>query len=360
MHKDAVFADAFARACQHAGRLRAAGWDETDIHEALRRDNIDAGLPLTMRRIERIARWIATKPAGRSTPSRQAPDPTFVRWIRDARDQAAMLLSHGRFGRSCHAVFLALLTIMEKTGNLTVTASCRELAEVTGYVYKTVSRAVQALTHANSKGIPVLLRVYIPLRRVLSHPNGRRLFLPANSYTLRHSGATEKGAKKTHTKNTPRGGVDCVSVAPFLPDTFRGKRGLPRTRFAALQAIEHGGVRTARDLVEACGVCLRTARAALQDLMRVGLIAKSEGTYRRTDESLAAAAERLGSTGTADRRRAEHEWEREKLVDRLLKRGGRLRTRPKPPPAPVWEGIDATNEQPFKQAASFKPRKKQR
>src|SRR6266446_7278679 len=96
-HKpDNAFDSAFARACRIAGRLRAEGRDEDDILDSLQRDNRAEGMPLTGQRVKRVARWISTKPAGRSS-HKKTSDPTFERWIHEAREQAAGLLSRGPF-----------------------------------------------------------------------------------------------------------------------------------------------------------------------------------------------------------------------------------------------------------------------
>jgi hypothetical protein len=361
------FADVFADACQRAGRLRASGWDEDAIADALQHDNLAQGMPLTPRRIARIARWIGRKPPGVSARSR-TPDPTVQSWLAHARCNAETLLHYGVYGRTCHLVFLALLSIMEKTGSLTVFASCRDLAEVTGVSRATIADALNTLSgtpgcrqprsrtqSAGARTIPVLLSAYRP-RRTLSSRH-TRLFLPANSYTLRH-GATER-----HTQNTLWGGAECPSVAPCLPAAFRGKRGLPRTRWLALHVIATQRVSSAAQVRALTGMALRTAKVSLQDLVHERLIEKRDGIWCRTAETLDAVAERRGSQGTADRQKAEHAWQRESVIDRQIKRGGVLRLRSKPAPSPVWEGTDTTAERPLKMAASFKPvrtRKKKR
>jgi hypothetical protein len=347
-----LFSTAFDRTCRTAGHLRAAGRDEDDILAILQENNRAHGMPLTPRRVQRIARWIATKPAGRRSPTRQVPDATFLLWLQQARDTA---FPRGTFSRrTCRTVFLVLLGIMERTGSLTVSASCREVAELTGFRFKTVARALHTLSHPNRRGIPVLLRCFTPHRSIHPHPDGKRLFVPANAYTLLHNA---KGAKKTQSCTPPDVSSVCVSFAPFLPDAFRGRAGLSKTRWYALVAVKAGGVKTAKELATVLGVCLRTAKACLHDLRAEGLLAKAEGVYRCTGTSVEEVAQRRGSAGQLAKQKAEHDWQRERLIDRLVKQRGRLRRRAKPAPDPVWDGedfcTDAEERQVFKRAASF-------
>jgi hypothetical protein len=154
-------------------------------------------------------------------------------------------------------------------------------------------------------------------------------------------------------------------VPPVGHDVFR-HRALGKSCQLALAAVASWSIHSAGELAEREPLLsVDAAWRALARLRKCGLLCKA-GIYRVTGRAADVVAQEHGTLGVGERQRKQHQHERERFREAVengaLQPGfgkKRLHVVPQDAPDPVWEGIDATNEQPFKQAASFKPRKKQ-
>jgi hypothetical protein len=198
--------------------------------------------------------------------------------------------------RTLKTIFLALVSIFEQEKGLTAPASYPQLVELTAHGRWTIKRALKALRLPGFA--PFLLTVspapYVVRSRVDSRGKTRR-YLPANSYTLHVKQGATMSPLCIHPHCGSRGG----SQLHHLRDAFREK-GLPRTRWLALQAIAGGKVKSAKELGKIVGCCVNTARGCFRDLQAEGLVQKGAKAWGLTRGSVVAKLDRIARRrGTA-------------------------------------------------------------
>jgi len=182
---------------------------------------------------------------------------------------------------------------MLKLGSTEVNESVRDLSLLTGYSKQTISRCLRALagrTVSDRCGKPPVLLSCRKSNRYRLVPGKLAVF--SYTYTLLRD-YDKRGQPFSH-----HTGGDCVSPnVVVLPDAFRSRRGLPKTRWAVLQAVEAGAYRSATALAEVAGCHPRTVQRALHDLQVCGLVAKVAGVWGRTEKLLETVAAELGLAG---------------------------------------------------------------
>lgn len=340
----------------YAAALRARGYNEEEIYLRLIAANRERCDPPLDRRgehdLRRIATWIARKPAGVVRSGIASED--VQRAIEQARSVVLSFPWRGCFARTCRDVLLVLLSWMEQINKTRIFASARELAELSGYSWKTVARALRALSGKDRhRSVPVLLyRFPVDCREDPKH---------ANTYSLRRHNIAELTHPYVKENQWERG---CVKMAMF-PDAFRGKRGMSKSCARALEAIETQTVRSASDLADKTGLTLHTAQRSITALRAEKLIEKHGRHWLRMAATLEETARRRGTFGYTKAQKIRHQRDRD-IYHGLVSgpRGGlgKLKliaatlhdTKGKPRqdlPEPLWEpGL--------KQAASWKPYRK--
>lgn len=249
----------------YAGALRARGKDFEDIHAELLRVNRErCDPPLSSTRelndLQRIAKWVASKPAGRLKSG------VWQDGHQERLEQA--FLSHashqwrGTFARTCQLVSEYMLGLMQCTQKITVDVSTRDAAEIVGYSRATVARALRVLSgryRRHTTQIPVFFTYQRPARRG-----------DAPTFSL-----SKKIPILTHTvlPHTPSVLV-CLKKRSFVHDAFRGKKGLSKTCLLVLNVIEETPNRTAKEVAMRAGACVRTVEKCLTQLKAEGLIEK--------------------------------------------------------------------------------------
>lgn len=349
----------------YAAALRARGKDEDEILLALltaNRERCDPPLNHHQQRdLKRMAKWIAQKAPG--TVHSNVANETLTLACERAFSFLDTFPWRGRFAQTCRVVYSALLVLVTRTNKGVqkerLDVSCRTLANMTGYSWKTVARALRALSGTDRhKAVPVLLYRFVPETR-LQHrtTDPDELFLVANSYVLRNSPSL------THTIVEERnsGRSVCVNVGEKVGevhDVFRGKRGLSTNYKLALDSVEREKVKSARQLAVKVNLSEKTAERALTVLKREQLIEKREGYWQRTAVALDDVARRRGTLGYRTVQRIEHERDSDTYMDVLtsaprmgkLKLIGLERREATEPPELHWESE-------FRQAAHWKPKR---
>jgi len=198
----------------------------------------------------------------------------------------------GRTALTDKAVFQAVLSIARRTGKLSdIFASSREIAEMSGYTFKTASTAL--------KRIP-----FLSILRKDVDP-----FTPA-IWEIKTPTQILSDATKLHIPTHSPG----IGAGALNHDLFR-YRGIGKTGREILSALGSDWL-SVRDLSALSNINRRTVERKIDPMKRAGLIeVKGKGygrLIRRIDNAdLTKAAEVIGTAGTAEKQRARHKAERQ-------------------------------------------------
>lgn len=220
------------------------------------------------------------------------------RWVEELRSLSMRDAWGGQAGNSDRLVLDALLDVAHEQRSTLVTIGVRNLSEATGVGRTTVSRALKRLA----------ARGYLT---VAQESRGEH----AHRYRL-----TTPNRDLSGTPSLPDRGVD-----PRVPPVHLSRLdafapgALGRTAARVLAALDVSELLTAVEVAEFLGLTPRTVRRALDHLLAVGAVVRlprdrktSVWAARPVEEiDWDEVAEAYGTTGTADRRRAEHDRHRE-------------------------------------------------
>lgn len=309
------YADDHAALCALAGAAVAAGWAFAEWEAWVTADprrGLTASYVLREKRRGRevlrsdyrrrrlLSRaWQAAEDLAQDRPA--FADPLQVRaWVEDLRRQSYADAWGGQAGNSDRLVLDGLLDLALSQRTTVVTASVRDLQARTGVTRTTVSRALDRLGR----------RGYLTKAQ---EARGEE----ANRYQLRKPNRYLGG-----TPSLPHRGDD-----PRVPPTTLSRsdafapRALGRSAARVLAALDPLETRTPAEIAAGLGLSPRTVRKALDALLAVGLVVRLRRDGRSwawacrddldLDATLAEIAEAYGTAGTAERRLAEADAQRE-------------------------------------------------
>lgn len=245
-----------------------------------------------------------------------------LRWLSQAWDSASeWVLSHdndagklaqslrqwalarpwrGRGASSERCVFIAHCDIVAGCGQDPHGASVRQLAELTGMIWRTVARANRRLVDTG------LLELVTPATAALSHV---WQLLPPDDF---------EAAIMSH--YMPPSVVKWDIMADH--DAFRRSGGLGKSGAEVLAALLNADSgMTARELADTTGRGVRTVRRKLGRMLPLGLVhPQGDGYWQAVaDPNLDRVAIELGTAGAGSRQRGEHADERERHRRKLAK-----------------------------------------
>lgn len=240
--------------------------------------------------------WRKAEDRLRSRPA--VADKSSARWeISLARNRANLTPWGGQRGTTDRLVIGAMHELANRLGSLTVSAACRNVAEDAGVSHMAAARSLARLSADG-----VWLRLEDAGSR--EHSATYRVLLPADD------SPTVTAEPETRIDGMPQ------PHELARHDAFAWQ-GLGRSAARILATLGDEG-RTVADLANLTGLHPKTVARHLRGLADYDLAAFSPiaGTWARVEhanaaEHLAAIADCLGTTGTADRRHLAHERQRE-------------------------------------------------